>query len=97
MDLATTSTEYVHVSVTATSGGDPVNLTTPPRLAFLTSRSNPADGDWRTGEWSSGAARLLVGPDGGAIELAPGTYWTWATWEAGAETPVYRAGRIRVY
>lgn len=96
MDLAATSTEFVKVSVTASADGSPVTLTDPPKMAFLAGNSDPASGDWHPAEWHSGYARIMVGPDGGALTLTPGTYWVWATWTAGAETPVERSGRIRV-
>lgn len=97
MDIAATSTEYVHVPVTATDGGDPVTLADPPKIALLAGSANPGTADWHTGEWDDGNARLLVGPDGGAVELQPGSYWLWVSWTAGDETPVYRTERIRVY
>ncbi|MEU1778115.1 hypothetical protein ABZ545_01355 [Streptomyces abikoensis] len=97
MEIAVTSTEYVHVPIAATLDGSVVTLTTPPKLAFLTTSGNPAPGDWLTGQWQSGTARLLVGPVGGAITLAAGEYSVWVTWAAAAETPVYRAGTITAY
>lgn len=98
MDLAAASTEYVHVAVTANStiDGSPVDLTDPPRFAFLPGIANPADGDWQTGEWADGTARILIGPHGDTA-LDPDTYWCWLTWSAGDETPVYRPGRIRIF
>lgn len=98
MDIAASSTEYLHVTVTATTpDGAPATLTTPPRIAVLAHNGSPEEDDWHTGAWSDGAARLLVGPEGGALELSPGPYWVWAAWVAGLEAPVYRSGRIRVY
>lgn len=97
MEIAATSTEYVHIPVAATVNGVSVDLGTPPKVAFLTGAANPADADWLSGEWSDGTARILIGPEGGATELDPGTYWTWVTWSAGDEVPVYRAGRTRIY
>lgn len=96
MDIAATSTEYIHIPVTATADGDPINLADPPRIAFLPGNGNPEADDWHDGEWADGNARILIGPEGGAIELDPGSYWPWVTWTAGDETPVYRTTRIRV-
>lgn len=96
MDIAAASTEYVHVPVTATGGGT-INTTVPPRFAFLPGGSDPATTDWYTGQWADGAARILVGPNGGTLSLPTGHYWLWVTWAAGLESPVYRAGRVRVY
>lgn len=96
MDLAATSTEFVKVSVTASADGSPITLTDPPKMAFLSGTGDPVSGDWHPAEWHSGNARIMVGPDGGTLTLTPGTYWVWATWTAGAETPVERSGRLRV-
>lgn len=95
MEIAASSTEYVHIPVTATLDGSPVTLTDPPKIAIIAASSNPATGDWRTGTWAGTNARLLVGPAGGT-QLAPGSYWAWVKFTAGTETPVYRAGRIKV-
>lgn len=72
-----------------------MNLTESPRLAFLTSSGNPNGSEWHTAEWDGGYARLMLGP--GAIPLAVGIWWVWITFSAGAEQPVERAGRLRVY
>jgi len=92
--VATTSTEYVHVSVAATGGQTELG---PPKMAFLTTDDNPAPGDWHTAEWAATDARIMVGPDGGALTLPPGMYEVWVTWTAGDETPVVRSGRINIY
>lgn len=99
MDIAETSTEYVHVPVKATIAGTSITPGAPPKLAFLDRQntSNPDSGDWITGEWSGGNARLLVGPNGGTTTLAIGTYRLWITFAAGLETPVYRVGTVTVY
>ncbi|WP_032917990.1 hypothetical protein [Streptomyces rimosus] len=93
---AETSTEYVHVGVTMKIAGAPITASAPPKMAFLAGGGNPATSDWYTGEWAGSTARLLVGPVGGALTLTPGTYWVWLTWTAGAETPVWRSGQIKV-
>lgn len=99
MDLAATSTEYVHVDVTVTVDGTPITLANPPELAFLASSdtNNPSAEDWLTGEWSGSRARILVGPNGGTVTLDPGTYRMWISFAAGLETPVRRAGLVTVY
>ncbi|WP_329215239.1 hypothetical protein OG352_06385 [Streptomyces sp. NBC_01485] len=96
MQLAQTSREYVRVSLTATGdNGNPVTATGP-RLAFLAGNDNPGEDDWHDAETDDdGHARVLVGPD--AIELDTGNYWVWITCTAGAEQPVERAGRLRIY
>lgn len=78
MLIPATSTEYLHVSVTAPQGVDITG--TPPKLAILpsTNRSNPVPDDWHTGDWTDGTqARLLIGPDGGTVTLTPGDYRVW--------------------
>jgi hypothetical protein len=99
VELAASSTEYVHVNVVASIGGTPVTLAAPPKLAFLpvSSASNPVTEDWLAGEWSGSWARLLLGPNGGTLTLEPGKYSVWITFAAGLETPVYRAGVLTVY
>ncbi|MGW2048563.1 hypothetical protein ACWCPF_25780 [Streptomyces sp. NPDC001858] len=95
MQLAQTSREYVRVAITATDdNGSPVTSTSP-RLAFLTGEGNPEDDDWHDAETVSGYARVMVGPT--AIELDVGNYWVWISVSAGAEQPVERAGRLRIY
>lgn len=99
MEIAATSTEYLHIDVKAWIGGTEVTLSTPPKIAILPvgAASNPAAEDWLTGEWMTGWARLLLGPGGGAVTLTAGRYSVWITFAAGAETPVYRAGELTVY
>lgn len=99
MEIAGSSTEYLHVNVVASIGGTPVTLAAPPKLAFLpvSSASNPVTEDWLTGEWNGSWARLLLGPNGGAVTLDPGKYSVWISFAAGLETPVYRAGELTVY
>jgi hypothetical protein len=97
VDIAATSSEYLHIPITATAtaDGDPITLTTPPQIAIIPGNGNPADSDWHTGTWASGNARIRLGT--GGITLTPGTYWAWIRFTAGSETPVRRAGRIRIY
>ncbi|GAA2108073.1 hypothetical protein [Streptomyces synnematoformans] len=100
MRIAATSTEYVHVTVTAPDGADLSAAT--PRLAVLplTTAANPAPGDWHTGAWEAGTttARLLIGPDGGALTLTAGTYWVWIGFDPpGAENIVRRSGILTIH
>lgn len=98
MVIPATSTEYVHVPVTVPAGVDVTS--SPPRLAVLptTNRSNPQVGDWRTGDWADGAeARLLIGPDGGALTLTPGDYRVYVSFDPpGAENIVRMAGYLSI-
>lgn len=99
MEIAVTSTEFVHANVQITLDGAPIAAALPPSLAFLpaSSTDNPQPADWLTGEWNGTQARILVGPNGGALVLDPGKYKLWIKFAAGLETPVYRAGPITVY
>lgn len=97
MEIAATSTEFVHVTAVAKVAGASVPSPTPPQFAFLATAANPAPGDWLTGEWATPRARILIGPAGGAVTLAAGEYSVWITFAAGTEHPVYRAGTVTVY
>jgi hypothetical protein len=96
--IPATSTEYLHVPVTAPAGVDITG--TPPRLAILPARDrdNPLPEDWLTGEWTSGpVARLLIGPGGGAITLTPGDYRVWVSVDPpGSENIVRMAGDLSI-
>lgn len=98
MRLAATSTEYVHVTITAPPGVDLTGVT--PRVAVLPAhqRTNPAEGDWHDAAWSGTAVRLLVGPDDGAVTLAPGDWWVWVAVDPpGAEHIIRRAGMLAIH
>jgi hypothetical protein len=96
--IPSTSTEFLHVPVTAPAGVDITG--TPPKIAILasTTRTNPEAGDWKTGDWTDDSeARLLVGPDGGAITLDPGDYRVWVTIDPpGSELIVRLVGYLSV-
>lgn len=100
MVIAAASTPYINVTVTQTN--DPaIDITgTPPQFAFLTGSGNPAVTDWHTGEWDPDAAddvaRILVGPDGGALELDADRYRVWIKFAGGAETLVIPTGTLTV-
>lgn len=99
MEIAATSTEFVHVNVQITIAGGAIASAVPPSLAFLpaSTADNPQPTDWLTGEWNGTQARILVGPNGGVLTLDPGKYKLWIKFAAGLETPVYRAGPVTVY
>lgn len=95
VDIAAASTEFLHVNVTATiPGPTPV---APPQFAFVSGPGNPEPESWLPGEWQGPWARLLLGPNGGAVTLDPGRYAVWVSFAVGAETPVRRAGTLTVY
>jgi len=94
MKLAATSTEYVRVTAESRAAGSVITPAAAPKFAFLpaSTSDNPTAEDWTDGEWNVPWARILVGPNGGALTLAAGEYSVWLTWTAGTETPVYRTG-----
>jgi len=98
MQLPATTTEFVHADVTPPAG---VDITaTPPKLAILpvSTRGNPVTGDWKTGEWTNGTtARLLIGPDGGALSLTPGDYRVYVSFDPpGSENIVRESGYLGI-
>lgn len=97
MVIPATSTEFVHVTVTAPAG---VDLTgTEPKLAILpvTNRANPDTGDWHTGTWGDGEALLLIGPDGGALTLTRGDYRVYVSLDPpGSENIVRMSGYLGI-
>jgi hypothetical protein len=96
--IPASSTEFLHVPVTAPQGVDITG--TPPKLAVLpvTNRSNPETGDWHTGDWADGTeARLLIGPDGGAVTLSRGDYRVWVSFDPpGSENIVRLSGYLGI-
>ncbi|MFR9796617.1 hypothetical protein ACL02U_12035 [Streptomyces sp. MS06] len=95
MVIPASSTEYVHVPVTATDGTDLSSTTV--KIAVVAHRDNPSGSEWQTAEWAGGDARLLIGPDGGALTLTAGDYRVWITFDpAGAENIVRLAGVLSI-
>lgn len=93
--IPASSTEYLHVPVTATPAGADLS-SAPVRIAVVAHRTNPADAEWHIASWSSGSARVLVGP-GSDIELAPGDYKVWINVDPdGAENVTRRSGILTV-
>jgi hypothetical protein len=89
-EVLSQSTEYHEVGVTWTRG-DPT--TYPVQMAVLPVGHDPDDADWHTATWDTDAdglpvTKLLVGPDGGAVEPVPGRYRDWVTIDAPPEHPV---------
>jgi hypothetical protein len=84
------STEYLEVGVTW-DRGDPTSSTV--QIALLPVGHEPGDADWYTAAWDTDAdglavAKLLVGPDGGALSPVPGRYRAWVSIDAPPEHPV---------
>lgn len=94
MLIPQSSTEYLHVPVTAPAGTDLTGA--PVRIAAVAHGDNPAPTDWRAAEWAGSTARILVGPDS-ALPLARGTYRVWVGVDPpGAENIVRLAGTLTV-
>lgn len=94
MVIPASSTEYLHVPVTAPAG---VSLAgAPVKIAFVDHGDNPGDSEWHAAEWADGAARILIGPDS-ALALAPGRYRVWINVDpAGAENIVRLSGSLTI-
>ncbi|WP_354643873.1 hypothetical protein [Kitasatospora camelliae] len=89
-DVNSQSTEYHEVPVTWTRG-DPTAHTV--QMAVIPVGHEPDDTDWHTAAWDTDddgttVAKLLVGPDGGAVAPTPGTYRDWVSIDAPPEHPV---------
>lgn len=95
MLIPATSTEYLHIPVTAPDGTD---LTaSPARIAVVAHGDNPDSDEWHTAEWADSQARILIGPDGGALTLTRGTYRVWINVDpAGAENIVRLSGTLTI-
>lgn len=94
MLIPASSTEYLHVPVTAPSGTDLTGI--PVRIAVVAHRADPADDEWQVASWDAGAARLLVGPGSDTV-LAAGDYRVWINIDPpGAESVVRKAGVLSV-
>lgn len=95
MLIPASSTEYLHIPVTAPAG---VDLTgTPVKIAVVAHAANPSGAEWKTAEWVDGAARLLIGPDGGVLALTRGTYRVWIAIDPpGAENITRQSGLLSI-
>ena len=94
MLIPASSTEYLHIPVTAPVGTDLTGA--PVQIAIVAHAANPADTEWHDAEWADGEARLLIGPDG-TLALAAGGYQVWiAVDPPGSENIVRRAGQLSI-
>lgn len=100
-----TSIEYVRVPVAAREDGAAVNPTTSTVEMAVKTSGVPSGGDWKTAAWETDAtttpdtyyARILVGTGTAIGALAAGdTYSVWVRITDSPETPVKRAGFLRV-
>ncbi|WP_432130633.1 hypothetical protein [Streptomyces tendae] len=95
MVIPASSTEYVHVPVTAPAEADLAGA--PVKIAVVAHGDNPGDDEWHTAEWVDDRARLLVGPDGGALTLTRGNYRVWITFDPpGEENLVRLSGSLTI-
>ncbi|WP_329472733.1 hypothetical protein OIE75_29745 [Streptomyces sp. NBC_01723] len=95
MVIPASSTEYLHVPVTAPAGTSLAGA--PVQIAVVAHGDNPDGDEWHTAEWAEGAARILIGPDGGALALDPGRYRVWITFDPpGAENIVRLSGSLTI-
>jgi len=93
--IPASSTEYLHIPVTAPAGVDLSGV--PVRIAVVAHADNPADTEWHTADWVDGEARLLIGPDGGALELTRGNYRVWIAIDPpGAENITRQSGLLTI-
>lgn len=94
MVIPASSTEYLHVPVTAPTGVDLDGA--PVRIAVVAHRANPDDDEWHTAAWADSDARVLIGP-GTDIVLAPGDYRVWINIDPpGSEDIVRQSGVLSV-
>ncbi|MFD9564357.1 hypothetical protein [Streptomyces sp. NPDC059994] len=95
MLIPSSSTEYLHIPVTAPAGTD---LTAAPvKIAVVAHADNPSGAEWKTAEWVDGAARLLIGPDGGALTLTRGSYRVWIAIDSpGPENVIRQSGMLSI-
>jgi hypothetical protein len=89
-DMHSLSTEFQQVPIACTSG-DPTAY--PVQMAVVPVGHEPDDADWHTATWGTDSAgqtvaKLLVGPDGGAVAPGPGRYRAWVAIDAPPEHPV---------
>ncbi|WP_141753670.1 hypothetical protein [Streptomyces luteocolor] len=94
MQIPASSTEYLHVPVTAPAG---VDLTgAPVRIAVVAHRDNPAPAEWQPADWIGSDVRLLIGP-GTELALARGDYRVWISVDPpGAENITRMSGHLGV-
>lgn len=93
--IPASSTEYLHVPVTATPAGTDLDGV-PVKIAVVAHRTNPTSSEWRTASWDNGSARLLIGP-GSDAALTAGDYRVWIHIDPpGAEAIVRKSGVLSV-
>lgn len=106
MNQEVLATMFVRLTVDATVNGIIINPTTDTiQFAFiLDDTRDPISADWVIGSWetdivdaiSTYYGRCLVGPTGGVIALAVGTYRIWIRISDMPETVVKRADFLKI-
>lgn len=86
--LRADSTAYVGVPLTRKPA---VDLTDDTFELGFTAHHNGIPAQWYPAIWDGTLIKVLVGPDGGALELAPGGWYVVARITDTAETPVMEA------
>lgn len=108
--ISAVSTQYIYVPVTATlPNGNTINPTSDTvQFAFLGPFNSVSQAieqtptsatNWQTASWASGTpytAQCLVGPNGGVVALAIGTYAIYLKITDNPEIPVLYSGPVSV-
>lgn len=99
--ISALSTRYIRCAVSATDNGELIDPTDESvDFAFVDAGDTPVTADWVSGSWETTSeeylARCLVG-DGGAIELAAGTYDVWVRVILLPETIAEPVGELTIY
>ncbi len=104
--ISALSLEFVHVSVSLTSGGVDIDPTGDQVfMAFVAQGATPGLGDFKVGSWvqdpsttpTTHFARLLLGPNPpGVLALTPGLFDCYVRVVDSLETPTKKAGPIRI-
>lgn len=98
--ISVASTEYAKAVVRLREGGRYVNPTARTVKATLTAIDAKPDDDttWSTASWETDGsrfvARVLVGPTGGVVNPAVGTYVLWFKITSSPEDVVMRSGPL---
>lgn len=91
------ATEYIQIP-SITFNGAPPSIALSASMTFVPYGQNlPAAPTWYTAMWgSAGVLQVLVGPAGGAVNLARGNYVVYGQILAPPETVILAAGRLVV-
>lgn len=89
--IPSSSVEYVRTAVTGS-----YTTAMPVHMAVMPLGVEPDAGDWHAAEWDDGHAKIKIGPGTDVGELPEGIHTVWVRVTALDETPVMRAGSIRI-